>query len=293
MNMKKTAIVATTLFLLLGSFLAAEAGKPATIPKFILMETDQVNVGQEASFNHSSLQVKHAAASACADCYYLAFSAVTGAAGRVTFVTFENSWAEIQKAMADFQRIHKEALRRAANFASKMGQAQSGRRFVIAQFSPGMSLNPDKIDAAQITMWRVTSFQLKPAMNTPFAELTRETADLHKKANDNAQWLAYTIVAGEPGPKVIFLRPLQNLAELDQPESPEFIALMTPDMRKHFNEVMAQTEAANETNLYIADPALSRPPQEYLSANPGFWVVKEPASAQTGKKAKKAAQPGQ
>ncbi len=293
MNMKRTALVAAMLFLLLGSVLAAEAGKPATIPKFILMETDQVNVGQEASFDKLSLQFKQAAASACADCYYLAFSPVTGATGRVTFVTFENSWAEIQKAMADFQRIHKEVLRRNANFASEMGQAQSGRRFVIAQFSPGMSLNPDKIDAAQITIWRVTTFQLKPAMNTPFAELTRETAELHKKANDNAQWLAYTIIAGEPGPRVIFLRPLQNLAELDQPEAPEFIALMTPDMRKHFNEVMAQTEAANETNFYMADPALSRPPQEYLTANPGFWLVKDPASAQMGKKPKKAAQPGQ
>lgn len=284
------------LVVLLGSVVAVGGDNPyaGKISKFVLIETEQVKAGHEMTFHKVAVQFKEAAAT-CAECYYLASVPLTGQGGAYGWLVFENSWADIEKAITNYEKVGKEVATKNASFMNDIAQYSLGAHFSIAEFQPDLSYQPDKIEGPQMTRWEVTTFQLRPGTGTAFTDLLKEAIELHKKANDtNAHWIAYRFVAGAPGPTFMLVTPMKTLAEMDQEQSPAMKALMTPLMRKHFDEIVQKAVVNFQTNLYKADPTLSRPPQSYVAANPDFWTVKEPvvpAAAAKGKKAKKAVEP--
>jgi hypothetical protein len=283
------------LVVLLGTVAALAGDNPyaGKISKFVLIETEQVKPGQEMTFHKSSLQFKEAAA-ACADCYYLSAFPLTGQGGAFGWLVFENSWAGIEKTIANYQKVGMELAMKNASFMSDVAQYSLGAHFSIAEFQPDLSYQPDKIEGPQATCWKVTTFQIRPGTASAFTDLVKEALELHKKANDaNAHWITYRYAAGTSGPTYMMVTPMKTLAEMDEEQSPAMKALMTPLMRKHFDDIVQKAVINFQTNLYKANPTLSRPPQSYVAANPDFWTVKAPEAvvAKSGKKAKKTVEP--
>jgi hypothetical protein len=281
------------LFVLLGSIIAAAGDNPnlAKVPKYIWVQTEQYQAGKQAAYMKLGQAFKEAMAKT--EFTWLAEMPVAGNGNEVTYVMFPDNFAFIDKAMAAFIKAGEEMAQRNAALVTEGMAAVDHSRSYIAELQPELSTVTDKFSPAQMTRVWVTTFQLKPGARVEFADYLKETRAMREKAGDQSPRLVYFVVSGEPVPAFVVVSPLKSLAELDEPPLPAYEALNTPLFKQHVLSTVKNTIAAINRTIFMIDPRLSLPPENFLAENPGFWVVKEPVPvvAQTGKKAKKAAEP--
>lgn len=290
--MRKLAALGLLCVLLVGlTAVAGENPYAGKIAKYVWVEQDQVAIGKEVVFTKVVKQFRDAAASTNANVHWIAGTPIAGDGTQALFVTFHESYASIEDTMAAFEKVGREITVKNANFAGEIAESERSSHFFLQEFRPDLSLKPDKVDPALAKRWQITTFRLKPGAGTTFTDLVKEVIELHKKANDNAYWIAYQTLAGAPGPSFTFVTPLRSLADLDQDDSAAMKALLTTVVRRQLDATVKETVASIETTIYAARPELSHPTSQMVAANPDFWTVKEPAPAVTAKKGKKGVQP--
>jgi len=289
--MRKIAVLAM-LFVVLGSVVALAGDNPnaAKTPKYIWVQIEQFEAAKQAPYMKLGQAFKEAMANT--EYTWLAAMPVAGNGNEVTYVMFPDNFAFVEKAMTAFMKLGGEMQQKNAALSAEGMAAVEHSRSFIAESQPELSTVSDKLTPAQTTAWKVTTFQVKPGGRFEFADFLKEIGAMHQKAGDHVPSYVYSVIAGEPSPAFIVVTPLKTLADLDEPPSPAFQALMTPLVRDHMVRTVKNTISAFSTTIYMVDPRLSLPPKSYVAENPGFWVVKEPAPvAAPGKKAKKAAEP--
>ncbi len=289
--MKKIAVFAL-LLTLLGSVVALAADNPdAKVPKYLWVQTEQYQAGKQAAYMKLTQLFKEAMAKT--EFTWLAAMPVAGNGNEVTYVMFPDNFAAVDKTMAEFMKTGEGmAQKNAALMAEGMAAVEHSRSF-IAEFLPELSTISDKVPPAQTTRWQVTTYVLKPGFRLEFAEFLKDQRALREKAGDNTAEFVYWVIAGEPLPAYVVVRPLKTLADLDEPSLPAYKTLVTPLMTQHAYDTVKKMVADVNRTIYMVDPNLSLPPKNYVAENPGFWVVKqpEPVVAKTGKNAKTAAEP--
>ncbi len=287
--MKKFAVI-VLLFALLGSVVAVAGDNPNNKPpKYLWIQAEQYQAGKEAAYMKLGQAFKEAMSNT--DAVWLAEMAVAGNGNEMIYVTFHDNFASVEKMIATFMKIGPEMQQKNAALMAE-GQAAIGRsQAFIAEFEPDLSLLSDKVTPAQTTRYKVTTLRVKPGTGLELVELFKEARAMHVKAGDDAPYFIYRVVAGEPSPAYLLIKPLKTLADLDE-TSPAYEAMLTPVVRKQFNATIKNTVSDWHAGIYLIDPRLSLPPKNYLAENPGFWKVPEPAPvAVKGKKAKKVVEP--
>ncbi len=287
--MKRIAVVAI-VFALLAGIAAVGADNPAFKgSKYIWVQTEQYQAGKEAAYMKMGQVFKQAMSKT--EFTWLAGMPIAGNGNEVTYVTFHDNYASVEKMLAAFMKMGPEVYQKEAALMSEGASAIGHSQSFIAEFQPDLSFATDKVPAAQCTRWRVTTLVYKPGMTEDVAGLMKEIAALHQKAGEGLPGFVYRVVAGEPSPAYMIVSPLKTLADIDEP-SPALDALLTPLMKQHLYETLKKTTVSLHTAIYVIDPRLSLPPKSFLAENPGFWTVKEPpAVVAKGKKGKKAVEP--
>ena len=106
----------------------------------------------------------------------------------------------------------------------------------------------------------------------------------------DAHWAAYQAVYGFPDTTYIIFNPLKSLAEVDKnfAAGKDFEAAMGEDGMKKLDELSARAIEKSETGLFILNPRMSYPMDEWVKGDPEFWSPK--AAASSKKPAKKPAE---
>ena len=232
-------------------------------------------------------QYREATTTTAPDMYWIAGSPITGDSDRVTFVTFHDNMASIEKMMTAFEKVEQALVLKNASFYSQAAEAEGGSHWVLAEYSKELSYRPDMVPMANTTWWSSSLFNLKPGCEYEFADVIKQVTDLHKKAGDNEHWTTYEIRAGYPEPSILFVTTMRSLADLDQePPAAAKELFESAPMRQMFQKIGKECIAHIESTYSRVQPNLSRVSPALLAANPDFWTIKEEAPTVATKKGK-------
>jgi hypothetical protein len=286
--MAKRFAIAVAVVCLCSPLAFGQAQMTANQPsKYIWYETAKINSGKYELFNKLTAQYREATTTTAPEVYWIAGTPITGDSDRITFVTFHDNLASLEKTMTAFEKVEQTINLKNANFTTQSAEAEGGSHWVLAEYSKELSYRADMVPMANTTWWASTLLNLKPGCEHEFADVVKQVADLHKKAGDNDHWTAYEIRAGYPEPSVLFVTLLRSLADLDQePPAAAKELFESAPMRQMFQKIGKECISHIESTYSRVEPKLSRAPQSLIAANPDFWTIKEEAPVVATKKGK-------
>ncbi|MGH9509075.1 MAG: hypothetical protein ACRD2M_03995, partial [Terriglobales bacterium] len=196
-------------------------------------------------------------------------------------------YAQIEQTTASFYKAA-DATFKSAEFNTTVADSQAGAEGIVASLREDLSYRPEKLDIANARTWEVSILRLKPGTEMDFADMERESIELHKRGNIDEHWVTYQVEYGTQAPAFIFIKALRSLADLDRDLKDAHKAVFTPAIRRRFSETAKSSIVSEKSTLLNVRPEISRPAESLVAANPEFWTVKEEptAVAAKGKKAK-------
>lgn len=286
--MARLFAMAVALVCLCSLFAFGQGQTTANQPsKYVWWQTEQVANGKYELYNKVLAQYREATTATAPDMYWIAAMPITGDSGRVTYVTFHDNMASVEKMIVAFEKVDQAIAAKNAGFTAQAGEASAGSHWALAEYSKELSYRADMVPMANTTWWATSVFNLKPGCEYEFGDVVKQVADLHKKAGDNEHWTAYNIRAGYPEPSVLFVTTLRFLADLDEePTAAAKELFESAPMRQMFQRIGKECIAHIESNYSRVDPKLSRVSEKLVAANPDFWTIKEEAPAVAAKKGK-------
>jgi len=286
--MQRFTVTLVAVACLCSLFTFAQAQSTANLPnKYVWWGTAQIAAGKYDLNTKLLAQFRDATATVAPDVYWIAGAPITGDDGRITYVTFHDNMASVEKMMAAFDKVGQAVTAKNADYNTQAAEAAPTAHWVLAEYSKELSYRPDLVPLSNTTWWVSSLFTIKSGCEYEFAEVVKQVADVHKKAGDNDHWTGYEIRGGYPEPAVLFVTTLRSLADLDQePPAAQKEMFESAPMRQMFQKIGKECIAHIESTYSRVEPTLSRMPQSVIAANPDFWTIKEEAPAVTPKKGK-------
>ena len=253
--------------------------------RYVWWETFQTAVGKTDVFSKVSMQFREVTAAAVPDVYWVVGKPITGEDGRLTFVTFHDNMASIEKMLNGLDKMGAAVALKNANVNTEIAESETSAHWALAEYSKELSYRPDMVPTANTTWWSSSIFSLRPGCEDEFADVVKQVIELHKKANDNEHWTAYEVRAGMPEPSVFFVTQMKSLADADEePNAAEKELFDSAPMKQMFHRIGKECIEHVQTEFNRVNPRLSRMPQAVVAASPDFWNVKEEAAAPAPKK---------
>lgn len=287
--MTRLTAIALALFCLLGTLAAQENKSSSKTAKYVYYEDAKVNSGKFRVFAKTTAEFRDAAATAAPDSYWIVGSPMTGDTSTFVFVTFQDSMAGVEKFATSMDKAAQTVMAKDASFEQESAESDGGSRLGLAKYNEEISYRPDMVPLADTAYWSSETLSLRPGCGHDFDEAAKQVIELHKKAGDNAHWIAYDIVTGPDLPAVLFVQPMKSLADEDEePPAAAKEIFQSPMVRNMLSHISRECITHVSSAYFKVEPSLSRPMPALVSANPSFWTVKEDtASAAPMKKGKK------
>jgi hypothetical protein len=155
-------------------------------------------------------------------------------------------------------------------------------------FREDYSLRPE-VDIAHTRYFEISGWQVKPGHDKDWEEIVKLVTAAYKRIPD-AHWAAYQAVYGFPDTTYIIFNPMKSLAEVDKnfASGKDFENAMGEDGMKKLSELTARAIETSQTSLFVLNPRMSYPADEWVKGDPEFWSPK--AAASSKKPAKKPAE---
>ncbi|HSA92352.1 MAG TPA: hypothetical protein VLE48_05020 [Terriglobales bacterium] len=275
---------ALLLAFLLVSSLVALAGDHS-VPKILRVYKAETAPGHGATYDAAVRQVRQAVNAGNAEFHWIAARPFTGDSNQTVFLTFANSFAEVERSEESFNKTAMATFQ-SAEFNRSIAESERSGKNIVAKLREDLSYNLGKFDLANARHWEVSFVEVRPGYGMDFTDLERESIDMHKRANIDETWAAYEVeYGGTPG--ILFLTPLRSLADLDRDLKKEHEAVFTPAVRRRYSEFARQAIDHTKSQIISVRPELSRPTDAIVAANPDFWTVKDEAATVATAKGKK------
>lgn len=286
--MTRLTAVALLVFCFVGALAAQENTSSANPAKYVYFQDARINSGKYRVFAKQVAEFRDAAATAAPDSYWIVGSPVTGDNSTFTFVTFQDSMAGVEKFMNAMDKAGQAAMAKDASWEQEDAEATGGAFSGLAKYNQELSLRPEAVSMADTAFWLTEEFELRPGCGHQFNEAVKTVMELHKKADDHAHWMFYDIMSGPSLPAALFVVPMKSLAEEDEePPAAAKDLFQSAPVRTMLSSVSKECIAHISSAYHKVEPGLSRPMPALVSANPGFWTVKEETASTAPMKMKK------
>lgn len=166
------------------------------------------------------------------------------------------------------------------------GDLQSDADAGIFKFSDEYSLR-SSVDIAHMRYFEISQYHVRPGHHKDWDDVLKLVKEAYDKVPD-AHWATYEKVFGAGSTYLIFT-PLKSASEIDQESErhKQFIAAMGEDGMVKLRELEASGIESIQTNLFVFNPRMSYPRDEWLKADADFW---SPKTGMSGAKHKKPAE---
>ncbi len=272
---------------------AQESKSPDQPSKYVWYGTEKVNSGKFPVYTKVLSQFRDAVNTAAPEVEWIAGSPITGDSDRITYVTFHENLASIDKMMKAMDKVNQILLTN-TSMSAQQAESSAGSHWVLAEYNKEISYRPDMVPISHTSWWVSELVGLKPGCDDELKDVAKQVIDLHKKAGDNEHWIAYNIRAGYPEPSVLFVEPMRSLADGDEePPASAKEVFGNPMVKQAFSKFDRECVTHVETTYTRVEPGLSRASKSLVAANPDFWTIKEetPVVATKSKPKKSVVQP--
>ena len=127
--------------------------------------------------------------------------------------------------------------------------------------------------------FEITRFQVKPGHDKDFDELAKMYVAAYDKMAD-VHWATFQGVYGPEGNTYLVFTPMKSASEIDKSfvTGKQVQEAMGAEGGKKAADLSAAAIETSQTNLFIFNPRISYPQDEWIKADPDFWKPK-PAAA--------------
>ena len=286
MNKFSPFLLGLSLVAARGSLAAAQDQTPPAVsaPKYmqVIVEYTKPGKGGMAHDKTESAFVQ-AAAKANFPIHYIAFNAMSGKP-RALFISHFDSFEAMQTASKVFETNAEEFDR--INEAD--GELLESINQLFFKYVPEMSFHPHGPNPhARYMEARIV--HVRPGHGKEFEDLVKVWIAANDRAGSSNHWGAYRIEYGEQIGSYVFLTADESMADIDKSfaEEPKFTAILSEADRRDARELRSEAIDSDRYELYSVNPAQSYPPDEWVKADPDFWMPKAAAKPETeGKKPK-------
>jgi hypothetical protein len=133
---------------------------------------------------------------------------------------------------------------------------------------------PGPVDMAQVRYFEIERFQVRPGQDE-WIELAKLVKAAYAKAMPHRYWALYENVYGAPESSFLVITPMKSASEIDDmfAASAKFMAAAGGEEgMKHMYDLESKAVASSETNLFVVNPRMSRPPESWIKSDPDFWT---------------------
>ncbi len=214
--------------------------------------------------------------------HYIAADSLSGKPRSLFLVGYDSfdAWEKDNKA------IQKNASLSAAFDRASMtdGDLQSDADAGIFTFSDEYSLR-SSVDIAHMRYFQISMYQVRPGHRKDWEDLVKMVLAAYDKIPD-AHWATYEKAYGSAAASYLVFRPLKSASEIDQEpdRDKQFVAAMGEDGMNKLRELESAAIESSQTNLFIFNPRMSYPRDEWVKADPDFWKPKAGMSGAMHKK---------
>lgn len=164
------------------------------------------------------------------------------------------------------------------------GDLLSASDQAVLSFDEEQSLNAS-VDIARMHGFEISVFRVRIGHRQEWNDLVKLVTAGYSKIPD-MHWATYELLYGESeGPTYVVFSPFKSGADLDKEsdQDKQFMAAMGEDGMKKLSELESSAIESSQTNLFVFNPAMSYPREEWVKASPEFWKPKMEKSAATKK----------
>jgi len=214
--------------------------------------------------------------------HYLAVESLSGKS-RALFLTGYDSFEEWEKDQLAQQKN--------ATLSADLARAWAGDGELLSdtdggafRFNPDYSLRPE-VDIAHMRYFEIARFQVKPGHDKDWDDGMKMVLAAYQKV-PGAHWACYSAVYGSPDTTYIFFTPLKSAAEIDKEmgQGKDFEAAMGAEGMRRLGELSAAAIQESQSNLFVFNPRMSYPRDEWVKADPEYWSPKAAAEPTATKK---------
>jgi hypothetical protein len=204
--------------------------------------------------------------------HYLAVESMSGKQ-RDLFLTGYDSFEAWEK---DAHAVEKNASLSAA--LDRAGVADGQLLDAVDQSAlvlrPDLSLRTD-VDIPHMRYFEISLFQVRQGHDKEWEALVKMYQSGFDKMSD-VHWAMYQAVYGQPDTTYILFNPMKTAAEIDRGfgNFMKFSDALGEDGMKKLSELTAAAVESSQTNLFIFNPRMSYPSEEWIKADPEFWKPK-------------------
>jgi hypothetical protein len=230
----------------------------------------------ESAFVQANMQAKWPT-------HYLAVESVSGR-DRALFLTGYESFAAWEKDRLAIQK--NTAMSAALDRAwAADGELLSETDATALLFHEEYSLRPE-VDIAHMRYFEISLYQVRHGHDKDWDEIVKLVTAAYQKIPD-AHWATYSVVYGLQDNTYVIFNPMKSAEEIDKgfAQGKDFEAAMGESGMKKLSELSAAAIESSQTNLFVFNPRMSYPADEWVKADPEFWKPKAAAAHASAKKA--------
>jgi hypothetical protein len=281
--MKKIIGLSAALCLLfLGSAIASaqEAADEAMAPpKVLVINREYLKPGKSGSLHEKTESAFVRAVTAAKwPTHYFAADSLSGPSRALFFVGYPSFEAWEKDNMATGKNATLSAALDRASIAD--GELLTSYETSAYVYRDDLSLRAGSVVIAHMRYFEITRFVVRPGHGHEWDALVKMYTSGFEKAVPNAHWATFESMYGvENGGVYIVFNPMKSLAEVDQGlgDSKQFMSAMNDSEKKKLAELEASCIESSQTNLFVFDPKISYPMEEWIKAD-SFWTPKASAS---------------
>ena len=265
---------ATLLSVSLGVSVAQEAPEGTTPPpKVLVIDREFTKPGKSGAVHEKSESAfVQAFARAKWPTHYFAANSLTGKNRTLFFIGYDSFEAWEKDAMAQQNNAALSAAIDRATLAD--GDLLSETDAGVFTYNEEQSLR-GPVDIAHMRAFEISLYRVRPGHRHEWNDLIKLVKDAYEKIPD-VHWAMYEAMYGQEDVTYVVIIPMKSASEIDKnmANDKQFVENMGEDGMKKLSELESSAVEFTQTNLFLFNPAMSYPRDEWVKADPGFWKPK-------------------
>ena len=272
-------------FLLISSLLlgglkiaSAQENSPATVqpPKVLVVAREFLKPGR-GGMSHEKTESAFVQAFARAKwpTHYLAADSLSGKTRSLFLIGYDSfdAWEKDTLAVQKDATLSAALGRAAANDGELLSDTDGG----VFAYHEEYSLRAP-VDMPHMRYLEISVFHIRQGHEKDWENLVRLVTPAYDKIPD-AHWATYEEIYGGDGNIYVLFTPLKSASEIDQAlmQGKQFEAAMGEEGMKKLSELSAAAIDSSQSNLFALNPRMSYVSDDWIKADPDFWMPK-PAS---------------
>jgi hypothetical protein len=281
--MKKIIGLSAALCLLfLGSAIASAqqaADETMTPPKVLVINREYLKPGKSGSLHEKTESAFVRAMTAAKwPTHYFAADSLSGPSRALFFVAYPSFEAWEKDNLATEKNATLSAALDRASIAD--GELLTSYETSAYVYRDDLSLRAGSVSIRHMRYFEIERFVVRPGHGHEWETLVKMYISGFEKAAPNAHWATFESMYGaDNGGVFIAFNLMKSLAEVDQGmgDSKQFMSTLNESDRKKLAELEAACVESIQTNLFVFNPKMSYPSEEWIKDDP-FWKPTAPAA---------------